>query len=123
MKIAVIGGGVAAFEAAVAARKNAPECEITVLSREAVPPYRRPALSGMVAQDLDSARFLLKGAEFFASEKIDLKLGVEVLALDPVKMLLQCSDGETRSFDRLVIAAGASAFVPPVPGQIGRAHV
>ncbi len=119
MKIAVIGGGVAAFEAAVAARKNAPECEIVMLSREAVPPYRRPALSGMVAQDVDQARFLLKGAEFFDSEKIELKLGVEVLSIDPGKLLLKCSDGETRSCDRLVIATGAGAFVPPVPGLTG----
>ena len=88
MKIAVIGGGVAAFEAAVAARQNAPECEIVMLSREAVPPYRRPALSGMVAQEVDQARFLLKNAEFFAAEKIELKLGVEVLALDPAKRTL-----------------------------------
>lgn len=119
MKIVIAGGGVAAFEAAVAARKSAPESEITVLSREAVPPYRRPALSGMVAQDLDDARFLLKSAEFFASERIELKLGVEVLALDPAKRTLTCADGETRSFDRLVIATGAGAFVPPVPGLAG----
>ena len=119
MKIAVIGGGVAAFEAAVAAHKNAPDCEITVLSREAVPPYRRPALSGMVAQDVDESRFLLKNADFFAAERIELKLGVEVLALDPAKRTLTCSDGETRTFDRLVIAAGAGAFVPRVPGLTG----
>ena len=119
MKIAVIGGGVAAFEAALAARKNAPECEVTVLSRESVPPYRRPALSGMVAQDVDDARFLLKSAEFFSSERIVLKLGVEVLSLDPAKHTLKCSDGETRSFDRLVIATGAAPFVPPVPGLSG----
>lgn len=119
MKIAVIGGGVAALEAAMAARQSSPECEIAMLSREALPPYRRPALSGMVAHDLDEARFLLKSAEFFASVRIELKLGVEVLALDPVRRLLSCSDGEARSFDRLVIATGASAFVPPVPGLTG----
>ena len=119
MKIAVIGGGVAAFEAAVAARKNAPECEITVLSREAVPPYRRPALSGMVAQDLDDARFYIKNMDFYARERIGVELDMTAVKLDLAAKRVEFADGEKIDYDRLVIATGARPFVPPVPGLTG----
>ena len=49
MKIAILGGGVAAFEAANAARKFSADVQIDIFSSEALPPYRRPALSGMLA--------------------------------------------------------------------------
>ena len=49
MKIAILGGGVAAFEAANSARKVSADAEITIYSAESMLPYRRPALSGMLA--------------------------------------------------------------------------
>ena len=81
MRIAIIGGGVAAFEAATAARKQDETAEIAVHSREKVPPYRRPALSGMVAHELDDARFFIKGEAFFAQERIALHLDSEAVKL------------------------------------------
>ena len=56
MKIAIIGGGVAAFEAAKNIRSLSDEAEVTIYSREAVPPYRRPALSRMAAEELADPR-------------------------------------------------------------------
>jgi len=119
MKIAILGGGVAAFEAAVAARQQDDAAEITIYSREAVPPYRRPALSGMVAQELDDARFYIKSAEFYARERIGVKLGKTAEKIDFAAKRLEFSDGEKVAYDRLVIATGARPFVPPVPGLTG----
>lgn len=116
MKIAIVGGGVAAFEAASAARRQDAAAEITVYSREKVPPYRRPALSGMVAHELDDSRFLIKDADFYAREGMILRLGAEVAALDVATRTLRLADGETAAFDKVVLATGARPFVPPVPG-------
>ena len=116
MKIAIVGGGVAAFEAAAAARRQDAAAEITVYSREKVPPYRRPALSGMVAHELDDSRFLIKDAAFYARERITLRLDAEVAALDVASRTLRLADGETAAFDKVVLATGARPFVPPVPG-------
>ena len=60
MDIIIAGGGVAAFEAAAAARKNCPDCTIVIHSAENVPPYRRPALSRMVAEELSETAFFAK---------------------------------------------------------------
>ena len=57
MKLVIIGGGVAAFEAANAARKFSSEVEITMISNEKVLPYRRPALSG---EALEASQMVVK---------------------------------------------------------------
>ena len=119
MNIAILGGGVAAFEAAVAARAQDTTAEITLYSREAVPPYRRPALSGMVAQALDDARFYIKNAGFYAKERIGVRLGMTAEKIDPAAKKIVFAGGESAGYDRLVIAAGARPFVPPVPGLAG----
>ena len=119
MKLVIIGGGVAAFEAATAARREDAAAEITLYSREKVLPYRRPALSGMVAQDLDAARFYIKDAEFYARERIGVRLDMTASALDPAERTVRFENGESAVFDRLVIATGAHPFVPPVPGLAG----
>ena len=119
MKMAILGGGVAAFEAAVAARSVNAAAEITVFSREKVLPYRRPALSGMVAQELDEARFYIKNAEFYDRARIDVKLGVTAAKLDLAAKTVEFVGGEKVAYDRLVIATGARPFVPPVPGLTG----
>ncbi|MBQ6352208.1 MAG: NAD(P)/FAD-dependent oxidoreductase [Lentisphaeria bacterium] len=116
MRIAIVGGGVAAFEAATAARKQNETAEIAVYSRETVAPYRRPALSGMVAHEMEDARFFIKGEAFFRQERIALHLGAEVVKLAPAERLLTLSSGERVSYDRLILATGARPFVPPVPG-------
>lgn len=119
MKMVILGGGVAAFEAAVAARSADAAAEIVVFSREKVLPYRRPALSGMVAQELDDARFYIKNAEFYARERIDVKLGVTAAKLDLAAKRVEFVGSEKVAYDRLVIATGARPFVPPVPGLTG----
>ena len=48
MKIVIAGGGPAALESAVSARKVSAEAEIAIYSAENVLPYRRPALSGLL---------------------------------------------------------------------------
>jgi len=119
MKIVILGGGVAAFEAAVAARGQDAEAQITLYSREKVSPYRRPALSGMVAQDLDDARFYIKNMDFYARERIGVELDMTAVKLDPAAKRVEFVNGEKIAYDKLVIATGARPFVPPVPGLTG----
>ena len=114
-KILIIGGGVAAYEAALAA-SAAPETTVTVCSAESVPPYRRPALSRMVAEEVADAAFYFKPAAFYAERGIDLRLDAEAEALDREKRELRLADGTILPWDALVLATGGYAFVPPLPG-------
>lgn len=120
MKIAIIGGGVAAFEAACAARALDQTSEIVLYSREAVPPYRRPALSGMIAEPMADAQFFIKPPAFYEEKRILLKLGTGVRSIDPAAGKLLLDDGEEAAYDRLLLATGSHCFLPPVPGIDGK---
>ena len=116
MKIAVLGGGVAAFEAANAARKFSAEAEIAIFSNEAIPPYRRPALSGMLADfQINEKMFFIKPENFYADNRISLHLNTVCTAIEANALVM--ADGSRFEFDRLVIATGGVAFRPDLPGK------
>lgn len=120
MKIVIVGGGVAAFEAALSAVKAGVSGEITLISREKVLPYRRPALSGMVAEPLPDAQFYIKPESFYREKGIDVRLGVSAEVLDCAAGELKLSDGKCISYDRLLLATGSRCFLPPIPGIDGK---
>lgn len=115
-KIIIIGGGVAAHEGAAALRAEEPDCEITILSREPVRPYRRPALTRLLAAELPELQFYLKPEAFYRENRIGLELNKSVAAIDRNGRTVALDDGGRRPYDRLLIAAGGCSFVPPLPG-------
>lgn len=121
MNILIIGGGVAAYEAAVAAAAQGIH-KVTLCSKEAVPPYRRPALSRMVAEEVADNAFYFKPASFYEEHGIELLLEKEAVSLDRSEKKVTFSDGSILPYDRLILATGGNAFVPPVEGA-GFAHV
>ena len=114
MNILIIGGGVAAFEAAAAAAL--PQHHVTVCSKESVLPYRRPALSRMVSEELTDTAFYFKNSAFYQEKNIEILLNKEASAIDRIGRTVSFKDGTTLPYDRLILAAGGEAFVPPVPG-------
>lgn len=119
MKTAIIGSGVAALEAATQIKALKPDSEVVMYSREKVRPYRRPALSGMIAGPLNDAQFYLKPETFYHDRGIRLELDRTVTAIQPSEKLLTFADGTTAAFDKLLIATGSRCFLPPVPGIDG----
>ena len=116
MKIVIIGGGPAALESAIAARKTDNGAEIAVYSAENSLPYRRPALSGLLAANkkVDEKSFYIKTAEFFAAANIRFISGVRAEKIEGNRVIFD--SGESTEFDRLVIACGGNACRPPIPG-------
>lgn len=117
MKILIIGGGIAALESAIAARRVLPDAVIHIYSREAVLPYRRPALTRMPGEDLPDNQFLIKQRDYYDSAKIEISLNCEIVAVDRAKHTVTLRDGSVDSYDKLVIATGADAFRIPIPGS------
>lgn len=116
MKIVIAGGGPAALESAVSARKFSPEAEIDIYSAEKFLPYRRPALSGLLGagKTLDAKTFFIKPETFFENEKINFHGGSAAVSVE--KNCLILADGRKIPFDRLILACGSEAWKPPVPG-------
>lgn len=118
MRIAIIGGGVASLEAAIAARTTSDTAEITLFAGEKIRPYRRPMLSGLLkGSPVDEKIFFLKPEDFFAANRIGLRLDSPVEAIKG--NCLELTGGELFPFDRLIIATGSKARVPRVPTAPG----
>lgn len=116
MIIAILGGGVAAFEAANAARKVSADAEITIYSAENFLPYRRPALSGMLADfKINEKMFFIKPESFYADNRISVKLNSRCVEVRENSLIF--ADGSSAAFDRLIIATGGHACLPDIPGS------
>lgn len=116
-RIVILGGGIAGVSAAEAARQAAPAAEITLVSGEPDPPYWRLNLTRLLAGEITEDAIPLHPASWYAEQRIHLLSGVNATAVDPVNHEVHLPNGETILFGKLVIAAGANAFLPPWPGS------
>ena len=117
MNFAIIGGGVAALTAAEAVRKADAKSMVSIYSREAVAPYRRPALSGMVATTMEEAQFYIRPASFYKENRIELNLSYDLIEINLKCRELHFANGTRAVYDPLLLATGAHCFIPPIPGR------
>ncbi|MBA3425017.1 MAG: FAD-dependent oxidoreductase [Rubrobacter sp.] len=122
MRLVVVGGVAAGTKAASRARRVDPEAEITVYQEEPEPsisecglPY---FLSGTVAE---RENLIARTPEDFAGKDIEVLVRHRVEELDPENRRLSVRNLATGErfedrYDRLVIATGARAILPPIPG-------
>lgn len=123
MRIVVIGGVAAGMSAASQARRRDPGCEVVVLDRGHDISY---SACGMPYNIGDPARgvddLVILNAETARSERgIDVRTRHAAQALDVSRRVVEVSDLEAGSnyaltWDALVIASGATAIRPAVPG-------
>ena len=117
MDIIIAGGGVSAFEAAAAARKNCADCNIVIHSAENIPPYRRPALPGLIAAgEEEIAKIFIRKEDFYQQNNITLVLNSRLTGMDPDKKEVTFNGSQTCHYDKLILATGGKAFLPPLPG-------
>jgi nitrite reductase (NADH) large subunit len=116
MKVVMIGAGIAALEAAEAVRARLPDAEIHIYSREEMPPYRRPALTRMISQDITDEQFFLHPQAYYPEKGFNLYPGVEATEINRSNKSLRLNDGSVVEYDKLLIAAGGRGFIPPIQG-------
>jgi nitrite reductase (NADH) large subunit len=116
MRYAIIGAGVAGTTAAQAVRETDPEGEIRVFTQEPYAFYTRIRLPELVAGRVAPERLILKGEAWFRENRIDLHVGERVTEVrkDPLTVV---SGKAAYPVDRLLLATGGYAFVPPLPGS------
>ncbi|MDL2324231.1 FAD-dependent oxidoreductase [Ruminococcaceae bacterium OttesenSCG-928-A16] len=108
----LVGGGVAALEAAKAIRKRNSTATITIVSAENHYPYNRPTLSDVVAEGISFANIILEQPGFYMENKIALLPGVEAQAIDVDKKMVQLSNEKSLPYTKLLLATGANSFNP-----------
>lgn len=114
----IIGASHAGAQLCVSLRQGGWDGNITVIGDEVDLPYHRPPLSkDFLSGDKVIDDILLRPASVYASANVEMKLGVRVGAIDPEAKTILTDEGETLSYDKLVLATGARARQLPVPGS------
>ena len=105
--VVIVGAGHAGAQAAIALRQNGFSGTVAMIGREPEPPYERPPLSKeYFAREKPFERLYIRPPAFWGEKSIDLRLGVEVTAVDPAAHLLTLSDGATLGYGQLIWATG-----------------
>lgn len=117
MKLLMIGHGMVGHKFIESMLEDADDdLEITILAEEPRLAYDRvhltEYLTGKSAQDLSLAR-----ADFADAYAIDLHLSCKVIAIDPQLKTVTTAQGQVFDYDKLVLATGSYAFVPPISGH------
>lgn len=112
-RIVIVGAGVAGLTAAEHARRAA-NAEIVLINKEPDAPYHRLNLTRLLAGEIAEGSLPLRPRTWFDEQRIQL-LNEDVVAVDRDTHELVMS-GQRLRYDRLVLANGAHAFVPPIPG-------
>lgn len=119
-KFVVIGGGTAAFNAAEAIRKRNKTASVTLISEEPEIPYNRPMLTKNMIAGLETNAFAIQPYSWFMDNKVDTVLATKVASIDTKAKKVVDEKGEAYPYDKLIYAAGAYCFVPPIPGADGK---
>ncbi|ADI00590.1 CoA-disulfide reductase [Salisediminibacterium selenitireducens] len=122
MNVIVIGGVAAGMSAASKLRRTDPDAVITVFERGAFPTYGACGLPYYISGENDDyERMIARKEDVFKKQGIDVRLKHEVLKVDFGRRQVMVKDLTTGSvwieaYDRLMIATGTKAIVPPIPG-------
>lgn len=120
----IIGASHAGVNCAFALRKEGWTGVIKLFDADPELPYHRPPLSKAYLGSKDSMeKNILKSAESYAQQNIHLHLGTTVKAIDARGKSILLENDDFVSYDKLVLATGARAFIPSIPGVDSADHL
>jgi 3-phenylpropionate/trans-cinnamate dioxygenase ferredoxin reductase subunit len=113
----IVGGGLAAAEAAKTLRAEGYDERLVVVTDEPRAPYERPPLTkAYLRGEVDAQTLHPVSPAFYADGGIDLRMGASATELDLHDRRARLADGSDIPFDGLLLATGARAFRPDLQG-------
>ena len=126
MKIVIIGGVAGGASAAARARRLSDQAEIIVLERGEQPSFANCGMPYYVGGEIESRdKLLVAPIEMLRQRhRLDVRTRSEVVTVDRANKQVLVRDLESakeyiESYDKLIVATGASPFRPPIPGIDG----
>ncbi|KWI26799.1 anthranilate 1,2-dioxygenase system ferredoxin--NAD(+) reductase [Burkholderia stagnalis] len=124
--IVIVGAGHAARRAAEALRARDADARIVMIGAERELPYDRPVLSkDALLHDDGTQRAFVRDAAWYDAQRIDLRLGTRVDAIERDAQRVRLDDGATLPYRRLVLATGSRVrtFGGPVDAGVALHYV
>jgi nitrite reductase (NADH) large subunit len=116
MTYVIAGGWAAGTAAAQHLRKLDPSSAITIVDVESVAYYPRPDLIDYLAGRKSRDQLFMHATSWYSENGISLISGRRVVHVHAAEHEVTLDDGTVLSYDKLLLANGASPFVPPLPG-------
>ncbi len=115
--IVIIGSGFAARQLVKNIRKQDAQIPLTLIAADSMDEYNKPDLSHVISRGQKADNLTLQSAGEFA-EQYTLRLFPHtwVSDIDAENRLVKSHDNQWR-YDKLVLATGATPFIPSVPGR------
>jgi apoptosis-inducing factor 3 len=115
--VLIVGAGAAGNACAEMLRREGYRGPITLVDGDRDAPYDRPNLSkDFLAGTAPEDWLPLHPKEFFETQRLEILSGVTAQSIDAKARTVRLSDGNTRSYEVLLIATGATPIHLDVPG-------
>jgi nitric oxide reductase FlRd-NAD(+) reductase len=115
--ILIVGSGFAARQLVKSLRKQDANVPINLIAADSCDEYNKPELSHVVSQNQSADALTRQTAGNFAQQyRVTLHPNTRITAVDTQQKTVS-SDEQCWLYDKLVLAVGASAIVPSVPGH------
>ena len=114
----IVGAGLAGGNAAVTLREGGWPGPIVMLSQEPGIPFGRPPLSKTYLRGEETLDgWLVKPAEWYADNRVELRTGVRVAGVDTAHKRVVLDGGETLDYGALLLCTGGRNRALRVPGS------
>ncbi len=120
-KYVIVGANSAGVSATIAARKIDAEAEITLISDEKHLPYSRCGLPYVLSGEIPNFKdLILFPPSYYKMMGVDLRMEITAESIDPNEKSVRIENAtgkqETIGYDSLLLATGATQFIPPIKG-------
>ncbi|MFB6136762.1 MAG: NAD(P)/FAD-dependent oxidoreductase [Halobacteriaceae archaeon] len=110
----IVGDGIAGSSAAETIHEAAPDAEITVVTEEGEALYNRILIKEFAKGKLPEAPISIHETDWYDERDIDLSLNTLVTGVDVDAHEVSTHDGETLTYDKLLVATGGTPAQLPV---------
>jgi len=115
-RLIVIGNGMAGVAAVEQILKYQHDFEITIFGDEIYANYNRILLSLVLAGEKSTEEIILNNHDWYRANGIHARLGIRIAAINIGSHCVIDDQGRATEYDKLILATGSRAFIPPIPG-------
>lgn len=116
-RIIIIGNGAAGVEAARTIRAHNKSVEILIFTEESYHLYSRIHLSTFIGNQSKENDIQIYPASWYDEQRIKVYLDTPIISISPQDNEIRDSRKSTYKYSKLIIATGASPFIPPIEGS------